>query len=159
MPTSRTLSAQGLTFLRMNEQFSATKYPDPPGQSANWGIGYGHQWRPGDPDTVTMLQAVTMLLDELRVYVQCVNAHVAVEITQAQFDALVDFTYNEGCGALIGSTLLRLLNAGDYHGAAEQFLVWDKDQFGINAGLLARRKLEKAMFQGPPATDDPADIT
>ena len=87
-----------------------------------------------------------MLLDEMRTYVACVNQHVTVELTQPQFDALVDFTYNEGCGALIESTLLKYLNAGNYGMAADHFLEWNKDQFGFNEGLEARRKLEQAMF-------------
>lgn len=34
-------------------------------------------------------------------------------VSRNQFDALVSFTYNLGAGALRGSTLLKLLNAGN----------------------------------------------
>ncbi|MFM6899435.1 MAG: glycoside hydrolase family protein, partial [Microcystis panniformis] len=36
------------------------------------------------------------------------------------------FCYNVGGGAFQGSTLLKKLNSGDFTGAAEQFLVWNK---------------------------------
>ena len=73
-----------------------------------------------------------------------------VEITQPQFNALVDFVYNEGVGAPFGSTWLRLLNSGEYTGAADALLMWDKDKRGgvlvDDPVLLARRKKERALF-------------
>lgn len=42
-----------------------------------------------------------------------------------QFDVLVDFTFNLGSGALVKSTMLAKLNAGDYDGAAAEFEKWD----------------------------------
>ena len=78
------------------------------------------------------------------------NNHVKVPLTQGQFNALADFTYNEGDGALQKSTLLKKLNAGDYEGAAEQFLVWDEvivnGKKVVNDDLVKRRQKEKAMF-------------
>jgi len=50
-----------------------------------------------------------------------VNRRVTVAITQDEHDALADFVFNCGIGALTGSTLLKDLNAGDFAGAAEQF--------------------------------------
>ncbi|MBP8236036.1 MAG: lysozyme, partial [Rhizorhabdus sp.] len=51
----------------------------------------------------------------------------------------MSFAYNVGVGALRGSTLLRKLNAGDFAGAAEQFLVWNKAGGKVLAGLVKRR--------------------
>ncbi len=53
---------------------------------------------------------------------------VAVPLTQNQFDALVSLIYNIGEGNFASSTLLKMLNAGNYRGAADQFLVWDKSK-------------------------------
>jgi lysozyme len=81
-----------------------------------------------------------------------VNNYVKVPLTQSQFDALVCFTYNEGTGALKESTLLRKLNAKDYHGAAYQFLLWDKitdpktGQKVVCDTLILRRKKERELF-------------
>ena len=49
-------------------------------------------------------------------------------LNQNQFDALVSLSYNIGTSAFSGSTLVKKLNANDYHGAADQFDVW------VNAG-------------------------
>jgi len=64
---------------------------------------------------------------------------------QNQFDALTSFSYNEGLGHLAGSTLLRLHNAGDYAGAADQFSQWDL-QAGVVLGGLARRRAAERMI-------------
>jgi lysozyme len=66
----------------------------------------------------------------------------------------VSFVYNLGEGALAASTLLKLLNAGDYVGASEQFIRWDHVGGIENAGLLNRRKSERSLFLKPDAEDD-----
>jgi lysozyme len=53
-----------------------------------------------------------------------VNKLVHFSLTQQQFDALVDLTFNAGAGSFDHSTLLKLVNAGDYAGAAAQFGDW-----------------------------------
>jgi lysozyme len=65
---------------------------------------------------------------------------------QGQYDALVSFTYNEGAGRLQSSTLLKVLNAGDYAGAAGQFGVWVCGGGVKLPGLVARREAEAALF-------------
>ena len=75
-----------------------------------------------------------------------VNARLNVEVTQNEFDALVDFAFNCGCGNLNNSTLLKKLNAGDYEGAAQEFLKWDMAAGHHMAGLLRRRQAEELLF-------------
>lgn len=65
---------------------------------------------------------------------------------QGQFDALVSFTYNLGARSLSTSTLLRKLNAGDYAGAADEFLRWNKAGGKVLTGLTRRREAERALF-------------
>ena len=62
-------------------------------------------------------------------------------LNQNQFDALVDFVFNVGVRAFETSTLLRRLNEGNYQGAADQFLVWNKP-----AMLIPRRQRPRARF-------------
>jgi lysozyme len=76
----------------------------------------------------------------------CINFYVKVPLTQNQFDALVNLTYNIGENAFRKSTLLRKLNAGDYAGAAEQFMRWVYDNGKEVDGLKNRRRREKALF-------------
>lgn len=68
------------------------------------------------------------------------------DFTQDEFDALVDFAFNLGIGALAGSTLLKKLNAGDIEGAADEFLKWDHAGGKVLAGLTKRRQGERALF-------------
>jgi len=81
-----------------------------------------------------------------------VNRAVKVPLSQNQFNALVDFAYNEGDGALKISTLLKKLNAGEYQAAAEQFLAWDEvtdpatGKKVVNEDLVKRRQKERALF-------------
>jgi lysozyme len=77
-----------------------------------------------------------------------VSRAVRVALTQGQFDALVDFTYNLGGGRLAASTLLRDLNAGQYDAAAEQLLVWDMAAGVVNLGLKSRREAEFNLWTG-----------
>jgi lysozyme len=114
-----------------------------------WTIGWGHT----GPEvceglTWTQEQADAQLLADLQRFVDDINNEVNVPLTQGEFDALVDFTFNDGNGAFMGSTLLRLLNAGDYDGAAAQFPSWDHAAGVVVAGLLRRRQAEVALFKG-----------
>jgi lysozyme len=54
--------------------------------------------------------------------------------------------YNLGGGNLRRSTLLRLLNAGDYAGAAKEFDKWNMAGGKVLAGLVRRRQAETDMF-------------
>jgi lysozyme len=49
---------------------------------------------------------------------RAVNALVRMNLIQGQFDALVSFAYNLGVGTLERSTLLRLVEAGEFAAAA-----------------------------------------
>mgnify|MGYP006048740703 FL=1 len=55
---------------------------------------------------------------------RAVQRLVTVPVTQNQYDALVDFTFNKGEGALANSTLLRKINAGDCKAAGLEFRRW-----------------------------------
>ena len=75
-----------------------------------------------------------------------VNTSVKAPLTQNQYDALVSLSYNIGSNAFKNSTLLKKLNSGDYKGAAEQFLVWNKVNSKRVQGLVNRREAERNLF-------------
>jgi lysozyme len=95
---------------------------------------------------ISQAQADQLLLDDLADAIAGVNRAVTVEICQCQFDALVDFCFNAGCGSLLGSTLLKKLNKGDVAGAAAQFSLWVHAGGKVVPGLVRRRKEEAALF-------------
>ena len=111
-----------------------------------WTIGYGHTLGVHPGDTITQDEAEAFLRADLSNAESAVNHQVTVPLTQGQFDALVSFVFNLGSGALASSTLLRLLNAGDYEGAKGQFHRWDRAGNVELPGLLARRNAEAEMF-------------
>jgi lysozyme len=117
--------------------------------SANvWTIGYGHTGgvRPGD--VITAEEADAFLRQDVAEAESSVSRDVRIPLTQHQFDALVSFVFNLGAGNFSTSTLLRKLNAGDYTGAADEFLRWVNAGRKIQAGLVRRREAEKNLFQG-----------
>src|SRR5690349_7226751 len=101
---------------------------------------------------ITQGQAEALLAQDVQRAVDAVNRLVTVPLTQGEFDALVDFTFNAGVGHLESSTMLKLLNQGDYAGAAAQFDRWSFAGSVQAAGLLRRRQAETAEFDaGGPA--------
>ena len=140
-------------------------YLDPVGI---WTIGWGHAIRHGRdflrgaqnkaiarqlfPGGITQAQAETLLRGDLVDTAAAVARLVQVSTDDDQFGALISFAFNVGLGALSKSSLLRLLNAGDFSGAANQFLAWDKGRVGgvlqPLAGLTRRRRAERALFLG-----------
>lgn len=125
----------------------ADREPNAPG-GILWTIGYGATGPDIGSDTVwTQEQADADLWDRLIMVNRVVTQAVRVRLTQQQRAALVDFAYNLGSGQFLGSTLLRVLNTGDYDEAAEEFLRWDKDDGKVEEGLVRRRAIERALFR------------
>lgn len=141
-------SEKGIALIKQFEGCRLTAYQDSVGV---WTIGYG--WtRPVDGVPVrsgmTIKQEVAerLLKTGLVSYEKDVSKLVKVKLAQGQFDALVSFAYNLGARALSTSTLLKRLNAGDYRGAADEFLRWNKAGGKVLAGLTRRREAERALF-------------
>lgn len=141
-------SDKGIALIKEFEGCKLTAYQDSVGV---WTIGYGWtQPVDGKPIRVGMTikqeTAERLLKTGLVSYESDVSRLVKVGVTQGQFDALVSFTYNLGARSLSTSTLLRKLNAGDYAGAADEFLRWNKAGGKVINGLTRRREAERALF-------------
>ena len=112
-----------------------------------WTIGYGHTGGIVCAGlTCTQAQADTWLLTDITWAENEVNRHLHVTVTQNEFDALVDFTFNCGSGNFEHSSLLELVNRGDLLHAAQEFEKWDHCGGLVVAGLLRRRQAEEALF-------------
>lgn len=112
-------------------------------------IGYGRTTGVKLGQTITQAQADTWVVEEYDAFEARVRRIVTVPLTANQLGALVSFAYNLGVSALASSTLLRLLNAGDYKGAAAQFARWNRAGGRVLAGLTKRRAAEAALFVKP----------
>jgi lysozyme len=65
---------------------------------------------------------------------------------QSHLDALVSFSFNVGLGNLQRSQVRMKYNRGDYDGAMDELLTWNKAGGKVLRGLDNRRKDEKALF-------------
>lgn len=94
------------------------------------------------------IDAYMLLANDLSIAEKAVNRHVKVPLTQNQFDALTSLTFNIGATGLATSTLLRVLNQGDYDKAAGRFLDFNKSGTPkkIDSGLVNRRNAERELF-------------
>jgi lysozyme len=148
-------SAAGMELLKRFEGFRSRVYLDVAGLPT---IGYGHRLLHSDsfPNGIDEPQAANLLACDVRDAEQAVERMVKVPLTQGQFDALVDFTFNLGAGRLASSTLLKSLNAGHYDDAAEQLLRWDHAGGQEIAALKARREADAELWRNVPARQQAA---
>jgi lysozyme len=147
-------SDAGLELIMRFEGLKLNAYQDSAGV---WTIGCGHT----GPDVHQGLQisrprAMQLLRTDVGEAEEGVSRHVTHRLNQPQFDALVSFAFNNGNEALRTSTLVRLLNAGDVHGAQGQFGRWVKAKDKKTGkpvtllGLVRRREAEAKMFGAEP---------
>lgn len=141
------LNEAGLNLIKSFESCRLTAYPDPGTGGDPWTIGWGTTGPNVYPGLqISQEQADQWLVEDVAKFEKCVERALAVRVTENQFSALVSLAYNIGCSALQGSTLMRLLNAGDDVGAADEFPKWNRSGGKVMAGLKRRRKTERALF-------------
>ena len=85
---------------------------------------------------------------EVEEYEKYVDTYVEVPLKQNQFDSLVAWTFNLGPNALASSTLLKVLNAGNYEEVPAQIKRWNKANGKVLEGLVRRREAEALLFEG-----------
>ena len=137
------IGQKGINLIKHFEGCELNAYKCPAGV---WTIGYGHIKGVSEGMSITQEQAEQMLLDELKEYENYINELVTVNLSQNQFDALVSWVYNLGPANLQSSTLLKVLNSGDYSGVPAQIERWNKAGGKVLEGLIRRREAESALF-------------
>ena len=147
------IGKEGLDLIKQFEGLRLKAYKCPAGV---WTIGYGHTKTAKPNLVITEAEATKLLIKDLAWVEAAVNNHVTVYLSQSQYDALCSFTYNVGATALKRSTLVHLLNAGDYEGAERQFKRWNKVSGKALKGLTRRRKAEEALFASVGRAYSPA---
>lgn len=134
------ISPAGIDFIKANENCRLAPYDDSGGRAT---IGWGHLILPGeawDTAPITQQQADDLLHDDLATSIAAVNRLADPSCNQSQFDALCDFCFNLGEGAL--TTMLG-------HGwelVPMQMVRWDHAGGKVLEGLERRRQAEAALF-------------
>ena len=138
-------SAEGIALIKKFEGCELEAYQCSAGV---WTIGYGHTKDVEEGDTISKDQAEEMLVEELHEYENYVNEYVNVALSQNQFDALVSWVYNLGPVNLTASTMLKVLNSGEYEDVPAQMKRWNKAGGKVLEGLIRRREAEACLFIG-----------
>lgn len=141
------VSQNGINLIKKYEGFRADAYQDGGGV---WTVGYGTTFLNGRKvqkgDHLDEPAASEVMITTANEYLQTVSKFLKVALDQNKIDAIACFIYNLGCEQFEASTLLRMINSGDYSGAADQFSRWIYDNGKVVQGLVRRRAAERALF-------------
>ena len=144
------ISQRGLELIKEFEGFSANAYLCPAKIPT---IGYGNTfWEDGRKvklgEQISKTNALELLeLVANKDFADKIFPLIKVKVSQNQFDAMVSLAYNIGVGNFSKSTLLKKVNSGDFDGASNEFLKWNKSSGKELLGLTRRREREKDLFK------------
>lgn len=111
-----------------------------------WTIGCGHTRGVEEGDKISKKQADALLSADIEMVETHVQRLITVDLDQSQWDAIVSWCFNLGCGNLRASTMLQVINSGELDKVSEQIIRWDKVGKKAVAGLTRRRKAEADLF-------------
>ena len=138
-------SPAGIEFIRKNEGVRLSVYDD----NGHPCVGYGHDLTQQEivsevyVNGITINQAASLLQQDLTARYEPTVNELAPDANQNQFDALVDFAYNLGGGAL------QLMLAHGWDKVTEQIPHWNHVHGVATPGLTARREAEVELFNTP----------
>ena len=120
-------------------------------------VGFGHTDAAGGLQIsqglrLTREQADELLSADLEPCVRAVNRLLQVQVTQHQFDALVDTQFNCPTAALAA---IRLINAGNISAVPAKLLQYTFSKGEHMEGLTHRRTAEIAWFNTPDQVEPP----
>lgn len=142
-------SQAGIAAIKKREGEVLKEYLDSAGLRT---IGVGHLLGLTEryPNGITPEQSTALLVKDLQIAENAVNARVKVPLTQARFDALVSVVFNIGNAAFAKSSILTNVNKGDWTAAAASIALYNKVRKNgvlvVDAGLVNRRASEISQF-------------
>jgi len=139
------ISIEGLSLIKKFEGCELNSYKCAAGVPT---IGYGSTHGIQMGMSISKARAEELLLEDISKFEDIVDKSVTVALDQHQFDALVSWTFNLGGGNLNSSTMLKVINAGDYEDVPEQIKRWNKANGKVLEGLIRRREAEALLFAG-----------
>ena len=141
------ISQKGIDLIKKHEGLHLYVYKDPVGYPT---IGYGHLIQEHeDFKVITEEQAENLLMFDITSAKTCVNNLVKQELHQHEFDALVSFVFNVGCGNFKDSTLLKRINRREHRTDPEMvYIEWGRwvHANGVKLPGLERRRLEEGEY-------------
>jgi len=155
------ISKKAIEMIKHHEGVRVNPYRCP---ARLWTVGVGHVIDPnhikvpfdkrlelaipaGWDKKLTMEEVDAILAKDLESFERgVVRLCPAVLDRQSHLDALTSFSFNVGLGNLQRSSIRMKYNRGDYQGAADGLLEWNKAAGKVLPGLDKRRKDERALF-------------
>lgn len=134
-------SEEGLKLITNYESCTLNAYQC---QAGKWTNGVGHTGDVNPNVVITLEQAATNLVKDVKVAEACVSRYSKTELTQGKFDAFVSLTMNAGCGTFSKSSMAKdgkcetLLQYNKYTDPASKKKI-------VSTGLDNRRKKEYAL--------------
>lgn len=139
-------NAAGIALIKRFESCSLTPYRDGGGVLS---IGWGHTGQDVMPGLLwTQEQADAAFLNDLYVRAEePVWRLVTYELDENQYSSIVSLCYNIGAGNFAASSVLKIINDGDFEDVPDHIILWDKDHKGkIEQGLITRRAAEVELW-------------
>jgi lysozyme len=115
-------------------------------------IGFGSTFYPDGRrvklgDKITLKEAESILLHDIKRFEKEVLNAVKIEITNNQLSALISFVYNVGASAFRKSTLLKKVNANPTDITIHnEFMRWTRAGGKVLPGLVKRRAEESKLY-------------
>lgn len=114
-----------------------------------WTICQGHTKGVHRGQVATQAQCEAFHQADLKDADEAVSRVIQVPLTDGERAALIDFTFNLGEQKLADSTMAAKFNAGDYAGACDELLKWNKGRVNgalvVLKGLALRREAEDEL--------------
>lgn len=155
----RTINEAGKKILKRAEGLPGTDgapaletYLDDAGVPTN---GWGHTKGAVMGQQIDVQRAEDLFGGDIAPAEETVEQAVKTELSDNQFAALVIFAFNVGLAGFTGSTLLKVLNAGNYDQVPAQLRRWNKvrdpktGQMVESHGLNNRRQIEIDLWNTP----------
>ncbi len=135
-----TLSAASLIGIVAHEGYKDEAYIPVAGDVPTIGFGTTEGVKLGDK--TTPIKALQRAVEDINKFEGALKQCVTVPLYQYEYDAYISLSYNIGASAFCSSTLVKLLNEGQYADACKQILRWDKFKGQPLRGLTIRRQAE-----------------
>ena len=129
---------------------TVTSYPDPGTKGHPWTIGWGATGPDVQPGTIWTMQQCEDALDHHINYFYVGLCKLSPTLSKAsprRIAAATSWAYNCGLRNYRISTFKKRIDAGDWDGAADQCLLWNKAAGRVLPGLTRRRAAEAAMMR------------